>query len=57
VTLKVFVTSVGAAIIGITQHAAGLTLQDWQVWVVFGCYFLAAGVPDAFPQSPKDNQP
>jgi hypothetical protein len=52
-TLKTFVTYVGAVIIGIAQHSAGLTLQDWQVWAVIGCYFLAAGVPDTPPSTPK----
>jgi hypothetical protein len=56
VTLKTFVTYVGAVIIGIAQHSAGLTLQDWQVWAVIGCYFLAAGVPDTPPSTPKGNQ-
>jgi hypothetical protein len=40
----------GALVIGIVQHLSGLDLQDWQVWVVFGCYFLAAGVPDTPPK-------
>jgi len=49
-TFKTFVTYIGAVIIGIAQYSAGLTLQDWQVWAVIGCYSLAANVPDTPPK-------
>jgi hypothetical protein len=34
----------GAAVIGVTLHTAGIGWRDWQLWVVMVCYGLAVAV-------------